>query len=156
MLEDYVKRLQISGKRYTRLLLIAHEEMRILYEKAGFEWLGESAVAHGSRKWYEMRRSLEGTGAVEVEVPTSVPPSISSQTLLDLLRAPRNRPSARLLSTFANTGEVLDPNEKSNKYDLLCPREGCGCVILKEGAGTFIEKESTTVIPDFQSARFRR
>lgn len=42
------------------MLLITHEELRTLYEKAGFVWLGKSAVVHGAKPWYEMRRDLAG------------------------------------------------------------------------------------------------
>ncbi|KIJ98946.1 hypothetical protein K443DRAFT_50899, partial [Laccaria amethystina LaAM-08-1] len=29
-----------------------------------------------------------------------------------------------------------------NKFDLLCPRNGCGSVILKSGAGSWVERAS--------------
>ena len=35
----------------------------------------------------------------------------------------------------------------SNKYDLLCPRLGCGSVILKAGAASWVERESVQLDP---------
>ena len=35
----------------------------------------------------------------------------------------------------------------SNKYDLLCPRLGCGSVILKNGVATLVERESVHLEP---------
>lgn len=62
----------------------------------------------------------------------------------------RARPVAVLKSSFASSDELLvagpssdsDSNEKSaaqsNKFDLLCPREGCGSVILKARVGLWV------------------
>ena len=141
MLNEHVKRVRgMSGVE--RILLIAHENLCQLYQKAGFEWIGESAVVHGSEKWYEMKLSL-----VEPANTPALPPSISPQTLVELLKAPRTRPTGLLLSSLSSIDEVcnLETETKTNKYDLLCPREGCGSVILKGGVAPLVEKESSTV-----------
>lgn len=52
LLREYITRLK-NGP-YERILLIAHEELIPLYQKAGFELVGLSSVVHGSRPWYEM------------------------------------------------------------------------------------------------------
>ncbi|KAK7045482.1 hypothetical protein VNI00_007735 [Paramarasmius palmivorus] len=39
---------------YERVLLIAHEPLIPLYQKAGFELVGKSSVHHGSLPWFEM------------------------------------------------------------------------------------------------------
>ncbi|EED77694.1 predicted protein, partial [Postia placenta Mad-698-R] len=58
LLKEYLSRLETQpdrlGYQLERVLLITHEDLRSLYEKAGFEWVGESAVVHGSRPWFEM------------------------------------------------------------------------------------------------------
>ena len=62
LINEYVSRLSSSrddSKPYTRILLIAHEELRGFYEQAGFEWVGRSAVVHGSKPWFEMRKELQ-------------------------------------------------------------------------------------------------
>ena len=62
LINEYVSRLSSSrgdSKPYARILLIAHEELRGFYEQAGFEWVGRSAVVHGSKPWYEMRKELQ-------------------------------------------------------------------------------------------------
>jgi guanine nucleotide exchange factor len=62
LLQEYQARLKLAVSEgnapYKRILLIAHEELIPLYCKAGFEFVGESAVKHGSQTWFEMRMIL--------------------------------------------------------------------------------------------------
>ncbi|KZT70614.1 acyl-CoA N-acyltransferase, partial [Daedalea quercina L-15889] len=53
LLKEYTARLERAGA-YERILLITHDELRGLYEKAGFDWVGPSSVTHGARPWFEM------------------------------------------------------------------------------------------------------
>jgi guanine nucleotide exchange factor len=53
----------------------------------------------------------------------------------------RARPQGSSLATFQNENEVLNENG-TNKYDLLCPRDGCGSVILLKGVAKHVTKES--------------
>ncbi|TBU39431.1 hypothetical protein BD309DRAFT_872332, partial [Dichomitus squalens] len=72
LLQEYVSRLSTSrndSKPDARILLISHEELRSFYEQAGFEWVGQSAVVHGSQPWFEMRKEFQ---------PQSKCPSASS------------------------------------------------------------------------------
>ncbi|EJD37669.1 Mss4-like protein [Auricularia subglabra TFB-10046 SS5] len=63
----------------------------------------------------------------------------------------RTRPVAVLKSSFTSSDELLvagpSSDEKTaprvNKYDLLCPREGCGSVILKAQVGKWVSLEPT-------------
>ncbi|KAF5373595.1 hypothetical protein D9758_000777 [Tetrapyrgos nigripes] len=58
------------------------------------------------------------------------------------------RPYPHPLSSFANgVQDVSSDGESTNKYDLLCPRGGCGSVILKQGVGKLIERESVKMEP---------
>ncbi|TBU28857.1 hypothetical protein BD311DRAFT_627114, partial [Dichomitus squalens] len=62
LLQEYVSRLSTSrndSKPDARILLISHEELRSFYEQAGFEWVGQSAVVHGSQPWFEMRKEFQ-------------------------------------------------------------------------------------------------
>ena len=58
MLREYISRVSAMGT-YDRILLITHEELRPLYERVGFEFVGPSSVQLGSKPWYEMRKVLE-------------------------------------------------------------------------------------------------
>ncbi|KAF9077156.1 Mss4-like protein [Rhodocollybia butyracea] len=62
----------------------------------------------------------------------------------------RSRPTSKLLSSFENG--ITDVSESgqsntTNKYDLLCPRAGCGSVILKKGVAKLEERESLQIEP---------
>ncbi|KAG7092736.1 hypothetical protein E1B28_009064 [Marasmius oreades] len=65
----------------------------------------------------------------------------------------RTRPTLRLLTTFKNgIADVSDEVEgediatKTNRYDLLCPRDGCASIILKKGVGKLIQRENSPQI----------
>lgn len=141
LVREYILRLESAtrdddSKAYERALLITHEGLRDFYESAGFEWLGKSDVVHGSQPWFEMRKIL---GQLPDRSEPSMPPG-----LWDALQRPmRNRPAPRSLASFGGLEEVcnLDP-EKSNKYDLLCPREECASVILKVTVAKLAERPS--------------
>ncbi|KAJ7480084.1 Mss4-like protein, partial [Mycena galericulata] len=78
-----------------------------------------------------------------------------------LLRPSRTRPVARALDSFpGGVSDVSDTTSESesepdnsdtprthNKYDLLCPRPGCGSVILRAGVGTLVERSSVQMEP---------
>ena len=143
LLREYIKRLELEG-RYNRLLLICHLELRQLYESVGFEWVGASAVVHGPKAWFEMKKVFQNSLDLENNPPqnaTTLPPGLWEA----LQRSTRNRPSAKLLKSFPSIDDLVDiSNEdgkavKQNRFDLLCPREGCGCVILKSGVGCINE-----------------
>ncbi|RPD65432.1 acyl-CoA N-acyltransferase [Lentinus tigrinus ALCF2SS1-7] len=154
LLKDYIRRLEEAGK-YDRVLLIAHEELRGLYEKAGFEWDGLSAVVHGSRPWFEMRKDLTSAEAAAA-------PDASAQAQGQALPAglwealahqsTRTRPVPRLLTFFAHavedvTNSAASDGSPTNKYDLLCPRLGCGSIILKAGVAQWVERASVQLEP---------
>jgi guanine nucleotide exchange factor len=151
LLKEYLVRLERArqdGTQYERVLLITHEDMRGLYEKAGFEWLGKSDVTHGSLPWYEMRRVLESQPARPAQTP-SIPPGLWEAFQASSTRA---RPTARLLGSYANgihdvTEQSPSSSATTNKFDLLCPRQECGSVILKNGVATLVERESLQLEP---------
>ncbi|KAM5537051.1 hypothetical protein V8D89_009197 [Ganoderma adspersum] len=82
LVKEYVSRLSSNNDSrpapYARILLIAHEELRGFYEKAGFEWVGLSAVVHGARPWFEMRKLLKPD---QPQTSNSNPDIAESQTL---------------------------------------------------------------------------
>ncbi|KAJ2918106.1 hypothetical protein MD484_g2284, partial [Candolleomyces efflorescens] len=139
LLKEYITRLSTTSARgspYKRVLLIAHEELRPLYEKAGFTWLGKSDVTHGSRPWYEMRLDLNGKDAA---------PQIPPDVLQNLLKPSSEKHNPTLVSDCHHGIEDLIMSDSEgtavNKYDLLCPR-GCRSVILKKGVAQWTERTS--------------
>ncbi|KAI0659152.1 acyl-CoA N-acyltransferase [Cubamyces menziesii] len=179
LVKEFVSRAERAaraGASYERILLIAHEELRGFYEKAGFEWVGLSAVVHGSRPWYEMRKELRATDAPPLSSASGRQPLAQSSSepqglpagLWEALQrsATRTRPAARLLSSFPNAVQDVVADIKTdgtdgaptNKHDLLCPRPGCGSVILKGGVASWVERESMQLdasgqtLPDYIGA----
>lgn len=151
LLQQYLSQLERArqeGARYERVLLIVHEHLRSLYEKAGFEWLGKSDVVHGSEPWYQMRRILKSVPALPEQTP-SVPPGLWEALQRSSTRAP---PTAQLLPAYADGLEDVveqspSSSARTNKFDLLCPRPGCGSIILKNGVATLVERESLQLEP---------
>lgn len=156
LLKEYISRLQNAreaGQPHQRVLLITHEELRSFYEKAGFEWLGVSSVVHGTKPWYDMRLNLTDEPTLSTSIPPTqvdgqhIPPGIWEA----LQRRTGDRPITRLISDFHHGIQDLitsSPREQGlslNKFDLLCPRNGCGSVILKSGAGSLVERASVQV-----------
>lgn len=151
LLEEYIARLERvrqDGAQYERVLLITHEDMRSLYEKTGFEWLGSSEVVHGALLWYEMRRIL-----VSQPVPQQQQQAVPAGLWESLQRSStRKPPTAQLLMAYPNgIDDVTEQPPSSpaftNKVDLLCPRPGCGSIILKNDIATLVERESLQLEP---------
>ena len=156
LLEEYIARLERAGT-YERILLIAHDNLRGLYEKAGFEWMGPSTVHHGSKPWFEMKRELQVQPAPSASAAVA-PPSVPAGLWEALQRSAtsRNRPVGRALAAFPNGAQdlIVDGGEGMlrNKYDLLCPKEGCGSIILKNGVGALVERASVLLEPPEHTA----
>ncbi|KAJ8689821.1 hypothetical protein PTI98_012682 [Pleurotus ostreatus] len=158
LLKEYISRLQLAAKdpstSYDRILLIAHEELRGFYEKAGFEWAGESSVKHGSRPWFEMRKILDSSNDATPLPPADIAPPLQGLPpglweALQKSSTSRNKPVPRPLSSFPGGIETLiqttDTGISTNKFDLLCPRPGCGSIILKHGVAKWFERSSVQV-----------
>ncbi|KAI5826663.1 acyl-CoA N-acyltransferase [Schizophyllum commune Tattone D] len=189
LLKEYVGRLEgqinnstlkhVTNTPYTRILLIAHDDLVPLYEKAGFTFVGPSTVQHGARPWFEMRRDLgkevlskelgkelppaqaappraappaqaPQSAHIEAQQPQSFPPGLFEALQRSSARA---RPPGKLLSALpGGMADVVEANADKpgvmlNKHDLLCPREGCGSIILKAGAATWTERASVQMEP---------
>ncbi|KAH8103311.1 acyl-CoA N-acyltransferase [Cristinia sonorae] len=151
LLKEYLVRLQKAsehGAPYKRVLLISHEELLGLYVKAGFETIGESAVVHGSRPWFEMRKVLQ-TVAPSLEIAAQstqqLPPGLWEA--LERASTSRSRPVVRLLSSFPSGVQDVTSDGTLNQHDLLCPREGCGSIILKAKVALLEERPSAELEP---------
>ncbi|KZT03612.1 acyl-CoA N-acyltransferase [Laetiporus sulphureus 93-53] len=148
LLKEYLTRLENAvgeGSPYQRVLLITHEDLRGLYEKAGFEWLGRSAVVHGARPWFEMRRILSPSlSSVDLVQPPTIPAGLWEA--LQQSTNSRSRPIGLALTAFPNgVQDVVTDNGQgtlANNSDLLCPRAGCGSIILKKGVASLVERAS--------------
>ncbi|KAF9004608.1 acyl-CoA N-acyltransferase [Cyathus striatus] len=160
LLNEYASRLQKAhqaGAPYERLLLITHDDLIPLYEKAGFTMLGRSSVVHGSKPWFEMRRNLSASvPAIPNQDISGLPPAqVGSDGMPPglweaLKSSTRNRQSGRLIHSFENgiAGVLTDNTGGSeNKFDLLCPRDGCGSLILKAGVAKWVERASVQMDP---------
>ena len=162
LMKEYIARLEKAcaeaGAPYESILLITHEELRNFYEKAGFEWLGKSEVQHGSKAWFEMRRRLlKASELARAQVSDQNASELQQRQLADVLEAlqrgasNRNTPRSHLFSGFANgiTDVVALDGQRAgtsvNKYDLMCPRQECGSIILKKGAAVWVERSSVQV-----------
>jgi len=166
LLREYLSRLrsrvEAGSVPYERVVLISHEKLVPFYENAGFTNLGMSGVVYGSLPWYELRAELKNmteasgfTDHVAGSTPFS-PAASTSQTHQSvpegvwdaLLHRSSSSRTGRLLSSFDSIGSVTTKTVSGslvNKFDLLCPREGCGSIILKEGVGKLVERESEQV-----------
>jgi len=175
LMKEYIRRLEKAcmeeGAPYESILLITHEELRKFYEKAGFEWLGKSEVQHGSKAWFEMRRRFRKASELETafrntiadlpraQVSDQNASELQQRQLADVLEAlqrggrNRNTPRSHLFSGFANgIADVVIPDGQRagtsvNKYDLMCPRQECGSIILKKGVGMWVERSSVQLEP---------
>ncbi|KAG2068627.1 Mss4-like protein [Suillus decipiens] len=79
----------------------------------------------------------------------SLPPGV-----LEALKHPSNaegRSTIRKLSDFdqgvlaVSASHNKDPGQFTHKFDLLCPRNGCGSLILKAGVGRLVERDSLDI-----------
>ena len=148
LLNEYVIRLERSPENYDRILLIVHENLRTLYEKAGFVWLGKSEVVHGALPWFDMRRDLVASSGASSSTQEALGLPLG---LLDALNRSTNRvrPKPRLASSFSAFEDLSSAagDAVTNKFDILCPRDNCGSLILKSGVGQLAEIDDVEVRP---------
>ncbi|KAG6887369.1 hypothetical protein C0992_012595 [Termitomyces sp. T32_za158] len=174
LLTTYIAKLKERGQ-YARVLLITKEEMRGFYEKAGFEWMGISGVVHGKDKWHEMRIVFDNyqDTAAATTAPSDVPKtaeeaialgtgtSTSEQetqmraNLWDALQrsTKRVRPTPKLFDAYeGGLNDLLGSHEGKeripvNRFDILCPRTGCGSFILRKGVAEYVRRASVKMDP---------
>lgn len=167
LLREYLSRLRSRAEAgsvpYERVVLISHEKLIPFYENAGFTNMGTSEVVYGSSPWYELRAEIlknmtEVLGSTD-NAAGSTPSSPVNSTPKTYQQVPegvwdallRSSPSGRTgrpLSSFDSIVSVTTQTASGslmNKFDLLCPREGCGSIILKEGVGKWVERASEQV-----------
>lgn len=149
LLKEYIARLgkaRLGGAPYTRVVLIARKEHRNLFEQAGFQVSEKSEAVGVSDPWYQMQKSFSPASESSPQTQT-LPPGI-----WEALQRPSSRriPVARLLNSFKNgTDDVIQKEDGLvyNKHDLLCPRNGCGSIILKNGVAALVERDSVQIDP---------
>ncbi|KNZ75875.1 hypothetical protein J132_00888 [Termitomyces sp. J132] len=175
LLKTYIAKLKEKGQ-YTRVLLITKEGMRGFYEKAGFEWMGISGVVHGKDKWHEMRILFDtytphgdSASVAPPEVPKTVEEALAlgsgtstseqetqmRANLWDALQrsSKRPRPTAKLFESYkGGINDLLGSHEGKesvpvNRFDILCPRSGCGSFILKKGVAEYVRRASVKMDP---------
>lgn len=133
LLKEYILRLQdnpaVGINHADKILLICHEDLIPLYMKAGFALQGKSSVVHGPKAWFEMRIELKAFDhAILPSSEGDIPPGV----LAALTNPSRMRSVGRLLSSFPSAQHVVTAS-RENAFDILCPRMGCGSIILKAG-----------------------
>jgi hypothetical protein len=50
--------------------------------------------------------------------------------------------------------KLVDSSSQKNTADILCPKEGCKCVVLKKNTATLVEREGSKVIDDYTISFF--
>jgi hypothetical protein len=147
LLREYISRLE-QDRSLERVLLICHEELVPLYEKAGFELVGRSSVAHGAREWLEMRHILRSSALSDI---SSVPQHVLAAALS---ARPNTRPSATRLSSVAGVNELTIEvdGDRTNKYPIVCVQDGCGSLILQANTARLCQAPSVEVC-DFSIQR---
>jgi GNAT superfamily N-acetyltransferase len=135
LLREYVQRVSSEQRlAVDRFLLITHEELRPLYELAGFEWVGLSSVKHGSRDWFEMKLDA---------IRPPLPPEITQEAVMTALSArPSPRSSGRTLADVGSVSDVIDL-KNLNSTKLVCL--GCGSTILLPKTCALTEAPSVKV-----------
>ncbi|KAF9511632.1 hypothetical protein BS47DRAFT_1330774 [Hydnum rufescens UP504] len=142
LLKEYLTRLERDGT-VERVLLICHEDLVSLYEKAGFELVGRSSVVHGAREWFEMRRILRSSTQASV-------PSIPQNVLAAALSVrPNAHPRATLLPSVAGVNELVieADGDRINKYPIVCVQDGCGGLILQAKTARLRQAPSVQLEP---------
>lgn len=152
LLNEYFRQLETEGdERLKAVMLICHDEFIPFYEKAGFKMDGKSTVVHGPEEWFEMKYVLRREGSGAPGDATKVPTTISPAMLAALSKpsAPSGGAAVRRLVDFSSIQNVVtnDPSSssQSNAFKLVCPREGCGSVILLKGVGRLVEAAAVNV-----------
>jgi ribosomal protein S18 acetylase RimI-like enzyme len=109
LLKNYLIHIKsLDGADIKGARLITHEEVIPLYEKAGFNLVGDSKVVHGSKKWLEMA----------FDFPIIRSPGVP-------------------FSSLGGMDGLLD-QEGMNASDLYCPRGECKCLLLRKGVGKYV------------------
>jgi hypothetical protein len=125
-----------STQGVSRILLAAHEELIPLYEKAGFHLVGKSDLVHGPRPWFELRLDLQ---------PAATSGGSGLMAALSRANPPRSSSSYHELSL-----ENVKTKDSTNSVDLLCPKEGCGSLILKAQVARLETREGIIVSENFR------
>lgn len=136
LLKEYLKRLQ-SHPRYISAVLISHDNLIPLYQKAGFTLRGKSEVVHGSRPWYEL--AADTTSSSQQQVGTSQSATVSPGQL----------------HASPNVEMLVDEHGR-NKDSLYCPRGACKCLLLKAGAAFWVERSVAPVCFSFRVFSFEK
>lgn len=151
LLKEFVGRCEKEARdeRLKAVLLLCHEELIGLYQKAGFELVGKSSVAHGSRSWFEMKRGLDQTPSSGGSADLSLG-SAQADILSALYKASSpTGPTAQSFASFATVHDLVSADASTgsqrNKFNLVCPREGCRSLILLKGVAQMVEAASVSV-----------
>lgn len=136
LLSEYLARLDkddsVRGAR-----LISHDELIKLYQRAGFELVGRSAVVHGARPWYELKvdfpRASSSSSSSSSSVAAAPAAAIDHEAEEGDVRSP-----GRLLARAGGLDSLVDTATGTNAADLFCPRAECRCLLLRRGAGKWV------------------
>lgn len=118
LLQEYLKRLR-ANPRYTSAVLISHDNLIPLYQRAGFTLRGKSHVVHGSLPWFELAADVSAAAPAKPAQPAVVSPG-------------------RSYSEFQQN-DLVDTQGK-NRHALYCPRGACKCLLLNPGAAVLVER----------------
>ncbi|XP_033644962.1 uncharacterized N-acetyltransferase C9.02c-like isoform X1 [Asterias rubens] len=58
LLKHLLQHVQENFDKVTKVSLLCHDKLKLLYEKVGFQCRGLSEVVHGPRPWFDMEYSI--------------------------------------------------------------------------------------------------
>jgi len=140
LLQEYARRLSLDAS-ISRLALICHQELVPFYESVDFKFVKESEIVHGSLPWFEMIRSLSSSQS-----------TFSSNDIVSALSRPRG--TSQHVSYDELAPEYLSTAEQKNALDIICPRPGCGSIILKAGVGTRVVKSNSLTGDEWNASTY--
>ncbi|KAF8343110.1 uncharacterized protein EI90DRAFT_829615 [Cantharellus anzutake] len=141
LLLNYIDRLE-KDKTIEHVIVICHEELQRLYARVGFQLVGKSPVVHGSRDWFEMRKTLRNGTTFDGGLG-----SIIHEDLVQTLRKPTRSGSAAKLSSVHSIEEMTTEidGKKTNKHALVCVKKDCSSLILRANVAELRESSSIEV-----------
>ncbi|GJJ14236.1 hypothetical protein Clacol_008499 [Clathrus columnatus] len=151
LLKEYIRRLRENNQtrlsRASRVLLICHEHLVNFFIQAGFSLIRKSPIALGSDIWMEMQLELDLISNRETKTTTDELEHTMPPGVLEAL-ANNNSPRhiSRSYSSFSNS-KALVSSSGENALDIVCPREGCGSLILKAGNAKYRRTHSFQLEP---------
>lgn len=126
LLKAYLERLRANPK-YHSAVLISHDNLIPLYQKAGFQLRGKSDVVHGSEPWYELAADVSSPASSSV-APAAAQVASPGKSLQQV-----------------GKDQLLCNEHGKNQFALYCPRGACKCLLLRANSAVQVERTKQPV-----------